>query len=552
MLKRLVVRNYAIIRELDMEFCEGLTIITGETGAGKSILLGALSLVLGDRADTSVLLNKDEKCVVEACFNVKGYNLEGFFSENEIDYDDTTIMRREISSAGKSRAFINDTPVNLNIMREIGDMLIDIHSQHQTLLLGSSHFQLRVLDSFAGTTELFSRYQDAYSKYNSVKKKFDLLSAEADRQRADFEYYSHQLEQLKTANPVAGEQEELQHEQEVLSNAGIIKETLSAAANALSGEEISAVALLKDARNNLSKSAAWMKQAEELSTRIDATLIEISDISYEVEKILSAVETDPGRLEFVTQRLDTIYSLLQKHRCKDIDELLNRRDEISRQVSVTGDVDNRLLELAKEKDTWFGKVSALAAELSEKRKSKVPQLVERIVSILRQLGMPHSRFEIRISKLPEPVSTGNDRVDFMFSANSQVAPEELSRVASGGELSRVMLSLKSTLASTSGLPAIVFDEIDSGVSGEVASMVGAILSEMAGSMQVINITHLPQVASKGNYHYHVYKEDGENTTRTRIRLLTKEERLMEVARLLSGSTITEAAVKNARELLENN
>jgi DNA repair protein RecN (Recombination protein N) len=552
MLKRLIVRNYAIIRELDMEFCEGLTIITGETGAGKSILLGALSLVLGDRADTSVLLNKDEKCVVEAYFNIKGYNLEGFFSENEIDYDDNAIMRREINSAGKSRAFVNDTPVNLNIMREIGDMLIDIHSQHQTLLLGSSHFQLRVLDSFAGATELFSRYRDAYSAYNSIKKKFELLSAEADRQRADFEYYSHQLEQLKAANLIAGEQEEMQHEQEVLSNAGIIRDTLAVATRALSGDEISAVALLKDARNHLAKSGAWIQQASELSARLETALIEISDISYEAEKLLAAVETDPGRMEFVTQRLDTIYSLLQKHRCKDVEELLQRRDEIASQVVLTGDVDNRLLELGKAKDDEFKKVSALAKELSDKRKKKVPQLVERIVSILKQLGMPHSRFDVRLTGLTEPSSTGFDRVDFLFSANSQVAPEELSRVASGGELSRVMLSLKSTLASTSGLPAIVFDEIDSGVSGEVASMVGAILSDMARSMQVINITHLPQVASRGDYHYHVYKEDGENTTRTRIRLLTKEERLMEVARLLSGSTITEAAVKNARELLENN
>jgi DNA repair protein RecN (Recombination protein N) len=552
MLKRLIVKNYAIIRDLDMEFCEGLTIITGETGAGKSILLGALSLVLGDRADTSVLLDKNEKCVVEAWFNIKGYNLEEFFSENEIDYDDSAIMRREISSAGKSRAFINDTPVNLTVMREIGDKLIDIHSQHQSLLLGSTHFQLRVLDSFAGTSELFDRYQESYSDYLSVKKKFDLLSAEADRQRADFEYYSHQLEQLASANLITGEQEELQNEQEVLSNAGIIKEALIAASNALSGEEISAVTLLKEARNNLAKSGAWMKPAEELSKRIETVLIEISDISYEAGKMLSAVETDPGRLEFVTQRLDTIYSLLQKHRCKDIDELIIRRDEIAKQVNLTGDVDSRLLELSKTKDAEFKNISALARELSEKRRSSIPQLVERIVSILKQLGMPHSRFEVRLSQLPEPAPTGNDRVDFMFSANSQVAPEELSRVASGGELSRVMLSLKSTLASTSGLPAIVFDEIDSGVSGEVASMVGAILTDMAESMQVINITHLPQVASRGNYHYHVYKEDGKNTTRTRIRLLTKEERLMEVARLLSGSTITEAAVKNARELLENN
>jgi DNA repair protein RecN (Recombination protein N) len=552
MLKRLIVRNYAIIRDLDMEFCEGLTIITGETGAGKSILLGALSLVLGDRADTSVLLNKDEKCVVEAYFNIKGYNLEAFFSENGIDYEDNAIMRREINSAGKSRAFINDTPVNLSIMREIGDMLIDIHSQHQTLLLGSTHFQLRVLDSFAGTTELFSCYSETYSNYSGLKKKYDLLASEADRQRADFEYYSHQLEQLNSANLVEGEQEVLEREQEVLSNAGTIKEALVSATNAMSGEEISGLALLREARNNLAKTGEWMPLAAELSTRIDMAIVEISDISYETEKLLSSVETNPGRLEFITQRLDTIYSLLQKYRCRDIAELILKRDEIASQVSITGDVDNRLSELGKAKDIEFAKVTKMAEELSSGRKAKASHLKEKIVSILKQLGMPHSKFEVHISRLSDPGSTGYDRVDFLFSANSQVEPEELSRVASGGELSRVMLSLKSTLASTSGLPAIVFDEIDSGVSGEVASMVGGILFDMGKTMQVINITHLPQVASRGKYHYHVYKEDGEHTTQTRIRLLNKEERLIEVARLLSGSTITEAAVKNARELLKNN
>lgn len=552
MLKRLIVRNYAIIRELDMEFSEGLTIITGETGAGKSILLGALSLVLGDRADTSVLLNKDEKCVVEAYFNIKGYNLEPLFNTYEIDYDDNAIMRREINSSGKSRAFINDTPVNLNVMRELGDRLIDIHSQHQTLLLGNSHFQLRVLDSFAGTSTLYSEYLVKFSDYSRMKREYDQLAGEADRQRADFEYYSHQLEQISAANLLPGEQETLEHEQEVLTNAGVIKESLATAANALSGEESSAVALLREAKNNLTRSGEWMNEASELSARIEAALIEISDISYEAEKLLTSVETDPGRLGYVTQRLDTIYSLLQKYRCRDIDELLAGKEEIARKVVQTGDVDGRLQELKSECDSLLKETSAMAATLSEKRKKAVPDLTERITDLLRQLGIPHSRFEVRISALAEPAGTGFDKVDFMFSANSQVPPEELSKVASGGELSRVMLSLKSVLAKTSGLPAIVFDEIDSGVSGEVASMVGTILSGMAVSMQVINITHLPQVASRGNFHYHVYKEDEQNTTRTRIKLLNKEERLLELARLLSGSTITEAAMKNAKELLNNN
>ena len=551
MLKRLIVKNYAIIRDLNMEFGEGLAIITGETGAGKSILLGALSLVLGDRADTGVLLSKDEKCVVEAHFNIRGYDLESFFSENEIDYDNNAIMRREINTAGKSRAFINDTPVNLNIMKEIGEKLIDIHSQHQTLLLGTSLFQLRVLDAFANTTDLFRKYSEAFRLYSACKQRYELFAAEADRQRADHDYYTHQLEQLTAARLAEGEQEELEQEQERLSNAGVIKESLVAASNELSGEDISALGLLREARNNLLKIEEWMAAAGELAKRIDLSLVELSDVSYETEKLFASIETDPGRLEFVTQRLDTIYSLLQKHRCKDLSELLAKQKEISEMAGLTGDVDDRLSEMKKEMESAYNDAISIASELSVERRQSSAPLGEKIVELLKQLGMPHARFEIRITNLKTPLQSGLDRVEFLFSANKQIEPEELSRIASGGELSRLMLSLKSTLASTSGLPAIVFDEIDSGVSGEVASMVGNILSDMGKSMQVINITHLPQVAARGSYHYHVYKEDGDHSTITRIRLLNKEERLMELARLLSGSTVTEAALRNARELLKD-
>lgn len=551
MLKRLVVRNYAIIKELDMEFGEGLTIITGETGAGKSILLGALSLVLGERADTGVLLNKDEKCVVEAHFNIKGYDLEDFFSENEIDYDDNAIFRREINNTGKSRAFINDTPVNLSLMKEIGDNLIDIHSQHQTLLLGNNLFQLRVLDAFAGTTGLFGNYTSEYRNYQKVKREYDTLASEADRQRADYEYFSHQLEQLLSARLVEGENEDLEREQEILSNAGLIKEAFVAATAALSGDEISVLALLREAKNNLARVQEWMPAAAELVKRMESSLVDISDVSYEAEKMYASVETDPQRLEYVTQRLDTIYTLMQKHRCNSLTELLQKQREIEKQVSVTGDVDIRLTEMKAEADKLCGRLMESAKEISLQRRKNAVPLAGKITMMLQQLGMPHARFDVRISEIAVPSLQGIDRIEFLFSANRQIEPEELSRVASGGELSRLMLSLKSTLATTSGLPAIVFDEIDSGVSGEVASMVGTILSDMGHSMQVINITHLPQVASRGKYHYHVYKEDGDHSTITRIRLLNKEERLMELARLLSGSTVTEAALKNAGELLKN-
>lgn len=533
-----------------MGFGEGFTIITGETGAGKSILLGALGLVLGERADTSVLLSKDEKCIVEAHFNVKGYDLEDLFTSNEIDFDENAIMRREINPAGKSRAFINDTPVTLNIMKEVGERLIDIHSQHQTLLLGNSLFQIRVVDAFAGTAILFSDYSLSYRKYTRLKHDYEAVAESADRDRADHEYYAHQWQQLEAAKLVPGELEEMEHEQEVLSNAGVIKESLSAAAAALSGEEISALAMLREVRNNLTKISGWMPAAGDLEKRIEASLIELKDISYETEKLHGLAETDPGRLEYVTQRLDTIYSLMQKHRCKDLNELLFKQREIEEKVSRTSGVDDRLESMKKELDDTLRTSLLLAKELSEKRNKVAPILSATITDMLQHLGMPHARFETRISVMDNPGASGLDRIDFLFSANRQVPPEELSRVASGGELSRVMLCLKSTLASTSGLPAIVFDEIDSGVSGEVASMVGAILADMGEVMQVINITHLPQVASRGKVHYHVYKEESDHSTNTRVRLLNEEERLTEVARLLSGSKITDAALRNARELLK--
>ena len=549
MLRRLTVKNYAIIRDLDMEFGEGFTIITGETGAGKSILLGALGLVLGERADTSVLLSKDEKCIVEAHFNVKGYDMDELFESYQVDYDDNAIMRREISPAGKSRAFINDTPVNLNVMKEVGERLIDIHSQHQTLLLGNSFFQMRVTDAFAGTAALFRDYAMTYRKYVRIRSEYEEVAAAAERERADFEYYFHQLEQFRTAKLIPGEQDELEHEQEVLSNAGVINEALSAATAALSGEEISALALLREVRNNLSKTAEWIPAAGELEKRIESSLVELNDISYEAEKLLGLAATDPGRLEFVTQRLDTIYSLEQKHRCRDLDELLVKQTEIEARVSESAGIDDRLESLKRSADEAHIASLKLAQELSEKRNAAAAPLSALITKMLQNLGMPHARFETRIGKLDTPGASGLDRIDFLFTANRQVPAEELSRVASGGELSRVMLCLKSTLASTSGLPAIVFDEIDSGVSGEVASMVGTILADMGKSMQVINITHLPQVASKGKVHYHVYKEESDHSTITRVRLLNEDERLTEVARLLSGSKITDAALRNARELL---
>jgi DNA repair protein RecN (Recombination protein N) len=551
MLRRLTVKNYAIIRELDMGFGEGFTVITGETGAGKSILLGALGLALGERADTSVLLSQDEKCVVEADFNVSGYALEALFDDNGLDYDDDLILRREITPAGKSRAFINDTPVTLNVMKELGTRLIDVHSQHQTLLLGNSMFQLRVIDAYAGASSLSGEYGNAWVRYLRARRAYDDAAGDAERERSDFDYYSHQLGELQAARLTEGEQESLEQEQERLTNAGEIKEALTTVTTALSGDGASAISLLRAVRNSLARISGWLPEAALLEQRIDGQLIDLNDISYEAEKLNSNTSDDPGRLEQVTARLDTIWSLMQKHRCRDLGELLSRQEQIAEKVSHSAGVDERISDLRKRADEAYAVVTELAGRLSAARREAVGPFTREITAMLKKLGMPHARFgtDLIPSELPGP--SGAEKAEFMFSANRQVEPEELSRCASGGELSRVMLCLKSVLASSSGLPAIIFDEIDSGVSGEVASMVGDILEDMGRSMQVINITHLPQVASRGTLHYHVYKEESDHSTITRVRLLKNGERVQEIARLLSGSTVTEAAVRNARELLGN-
>lgn len=550
MLRRLTVRNYAIIKELDMEFGNGFTIITGETGAGKSILLGALGLVLGERADTSVLLSKDEKCVVEAFFNIRGYDLSPLFEANEVDYDDEAIIRREITPAGKSRAFLNDTPVNLNLLKELGSRLIDVHSQHETLLLGTSLFQMRVTDAYSGTTALAGDYSRAWARYLSARREYDEAAINIEKLKADYDYYSHQLEEFRAVNLVAGEQESLEKEQEMLTNASEIKEALAAVTAAMGGEEISALSLLRSARSNLSRIAAWLPEAGELEKRLETQLIDLDDISYEAEKLNDRATADPGRLEYVTQRLDTIFSLMQKHRCRDIYELMTVQQRVEASVDKTAGTDEKLGELKKKSDAALAEVNTIAGRLSEARNGAARPLSEELTVMLQKLGMPHARFRVSIRRLETPGSSGIDAIDFLFSANRQVEPEELSKCASGGELSRVMLCLKSVLANSSGLPTIIFDEIDSGVSGEVASMVGSILSDMGKSMQVINITHLPQVAARGRVHYHIYKEESDHSTITRVRLLNDVDRVMEVARLLSGSTVTDAALRNARELLK--
>jgi DNA repair protein RecN (Recombination protein N) len=550
MLIKLFVQNYALIRELDVEFENGLTIITGETGAGKSILLGALSLILGTRADSSVLLDKNEKCIVEGTFRIEEYELNEFFISNNIDYEPASTLRREINPAGKSRAFINDTPVTVNILKELGDRLIDIHSQHQTLMLNDNSFQLNLIDSFSGTAGIKNEYRETYTNYRKLKKEYTSIKEKADKNKADLEYYQFQYNQLDEAKLKSGEQTELEAEQELLGHTEEIKLALGSSSNLFHAEGISILSMLREVKSYLGRIITFLPESESLLSRTESALIELDDLAAEVEKLAVSIEADPQRLVMVNNRLDNIYTLIQKHRVTDLDELIKKKDEIKELIGSIVSSDERIIELETLLDKEASRLKTISEEISNKRKSVLSDIELRITELLKQLGIPNAKFKITLTHLQEFTATGIDQADFLFSANKQIAPENLAKIASGGELSRVMLSLKSLLTRNNNLPTIIFDEIDAGVSGEVADKVGQILSGMGKYMQVINITHLPQVASRGTRHYHVYKDDTDNSTFTRVKLLSPEERILEVARLLSGSEVTETAMKNARELLK--
>lgn len=551
MLAKLCVHNYALIKDLDIELENGLTIITGETGAGKTILLGALSLILGSRADSSVLLEKEEKCVVEGTFNIEGYDLEEFFAVNELDYEAVTIMRREINPAGKSRAFINDTPVTINLLKDLGERLIDIHSQHQTLMLQGSSFQLKVIDSFAGNGNSADEYKDVFRRYRSLKKEYDDARGKAEKNQSDLEYYSFQLTQLEEAKLAEDEQEGLEKEQELLTHAEEIKLALGTSSELLSSETGSILIRLKEIRQNLAKIKDFLPGEGEILRRAESSYIEINDLAGEIEKLASSIDADPKRLTQVNERLDAIYSLMQKHRVTSVKDLITKREEIKKIVKSIVGSDERLTELDSLLKEDVELLKKLSSEISGTRKRVIPEVEKKITMLLQQLGMPNAKFRICLSGLPDFTPAGTDHADFLFSANKQIEPENLARIASGGELSRVMLSLKSLLAKNMSLPTIIFDEIDSGVSGEVADKVGQILAGMGKYMQVINITHLPQVAARGKMHYHIYKDETGTSTITRIKLLSANERVTEVARLLSGSVITSTAMKNAQELINS-
>lgn len=550
MLTRLRIQNYALIRELDVDLRPGFSIITGETGAGKSILLGALSLILGQRADSSVLKDKSVKCVVEAVFKVDGYGFEELFLANDIDYESLTIFRREINPAGKSRAFINDSPVMLKTMQDIGIHLIDIHSQNQNLELNNQSFQLMVVDICAGNQDLLNTYKDSYRDFRKLISDLDEAEERAEKSKADLDYFQFQFDQLYKAALVPDEQESLEKELEILTHAEEIKAGLSNVTELLNGENISALNQLKSSIGLITRMNSFFPDSKGFSQRLESLYLDLKDIAEEAGSIAEKVEYDPERIASISERLDLIFSLQQKHHVKSVEELITLRNSLEAKILAISSNEEEIFRLTQLKEQKKNEIEDLSNRLTAKRQSVVAEIESRVLKQLLQLGIPNSKFKVEISPMQSPGTHGMDNVSFLFTANKNGVLCEISKVASGGEMSRVMLSIKALISKSKALPTIIFDEIDAGVSGEIAERMGIILKEISIDMQVINITHLPQIAAKGDHHFLVYKQDSESETTTRLKLLTKSERIEELAKMLSGENITSAAILNAEELLK--
>lgn len=551
MLKSLTVENYALIEKSLIQWHSGFSVITGETGAGKSILLDALGLVQGARADVKALRDADKKCVVEAEFDVDDYALQAFFEENELEYDDLCIIRREVLPNGKSRAFVNDSPAPLTVVKELTSRLIDIHSQHQTLLLNQSAFQLHIVDAVADTRNLLDQYRTDYSEYVRLKRELTALLKQSEEQNANRDYVEFQLKQLDDAAFREGEQEELEQQVELLSHTSELKNALTQAQWQLSEKEDSICSSLKEVSQSVASVSSIYKDLESVGERVDSCLIELKDLSREVESKLADVSVDPQQLEQMNSRLDLLYSLEKKHRVANLSELLALKASFEKQMSEMDSSEERVEELNAKIKEQEAKVVLLAQQLTEMRKATAQPLQTEVESILHSLGMQNARMEVRIDPLDDFSALGMDSVQFFFSANKNASLQPISSVASGGELSRVMLALKAILARSEKLPTIILDEIDTGVSGDVADKMGRLMKSMGEFMQVISITHLPQIAGKGSVHYKVYKQDNESSTVSHIKELTMDERVREVAQMLSGSNLTDAALNNAKELLTN-
>lgn len=548
MLAHLTIRNYALIRSLEMEPSAHLNVITGETGAGKSIMLGAIGLLMGNRADTKVMWDENDKCVIEGVFNIKPYKLKPFFRAEDLDYAEDTVLRREISPGGKSRAFINDTPVTLETMRRLGNQLMDIHSQHETLELGHQSFQLHLMDAYAENQELRDLYSNAWTTYVDAKKKFGQLSDEATTLRNEADYINFQLEELTKAAFEESEQTSLENELKIMEHAGEIKTRFNAILQLLNDSEFSAQQSLSDVRGHLQTISAWAPAYETLFQRLESVRLELDDITSEIEREETSVDFDPERAEFVKERLSTLYRLLKKHRLNDVKELLSLQQSLQEKARVTGNLDEALAQCRRALESAEADVSKIAINLRESRKKAFTPLRKQIVKLLQELGIPDANLSIEMMETAAG-PTGADKVDILFSANKGIAPRPLAQVASGGEFSRLMFCIKYVMAEKSAMPTLVLDEIDNGVSGEIAIKLGDLMKVMSARHQLITISHLPQIAARGEAHYFVYKDNSAKKTISAIKRLSDEERVEEIAKMIGGSKPSKVALENAQELL---
>ncbi|MBP5214293.1 MAG: DNA repair protein RecN [Bacteroidales bacterium] len=550
MLLSLTIENYALIGHLEFRPTEGLTVITGETGAGKSIIMGALGLILGQRADARTVRVNATKCVIEAQFNIDGYGLQSFFTENDLEYDSqNTIIRREIFATGKSRAFVNDTPVQLTLLKQLGDALIDIHSQHQNLLLGNGSFQQEVVDAMAKNKDIFDSYITDYRELTRLRRSLQTLKAESASSSEEADYIHYQFNKLDEAQLRDGELAELEEEQELLSHAEDIKSGLANMAEQMNGDGISLLQTLKQLRDQAQSLSSIYPRLQEIAERMESVYIDLKDIADDVENQAEEVNFDPERFAFVEERLGLLYSLLKKHNRETIGELIALRDELQEKILHIDNSDEEIAELEQKVEAQTAKVRELAKRLTESRTKAARSFEQELVQKVAYLGMPNVRFEVQILPLKDFSSTGADSIQFLFSANKNQPLKPAGEVASGGEISRLMLSIKALIAAAKTLPTIIFDEIDTGVSGDIADRMGEVMKQISEHLQVITITHLPQVAGKGDAHFMVYKEDTETETQTHIAQLSADQRVREIARMLSGARITEQAIANARILM---
>lgn len=548
MLRRLSVENYALIEKLDLQLDKALNIITGETGAGKSILLGALGLLLGNKNESGAIHNQERSCIIEGEFDIEGYNLEPFFQNNDLDYEPVTVIRRLISPSGKSRAFVNDIPVQLSVLKQLGMSLIDIHSQHRNMVLSDEGFRLDAVDTLAQDEDILNEYRTVYSLLRNKQRELERLKTEAETLRKDEEWLRYQVAEFEAAALKEGELEAAEAELAVLENADQIGEALIMVRNILDAEQIGVLEQLAVAESVISKVSDNYPNGNEIVSRLHSVLQELKDLGITVADDSERIEADPERLQRLTDRVNTIYSMCQKHRVKTLDELIAVGEKFSSQLSVITHSDEQIVQLQEEIEFITQQAQSYAQQLHDKREQAAVQISAEVAAMLKRLGMEEARFEVRVTTTDELISSGRDRIYFMFSANAMVEPQMVEKVASGGELSRVMLALKAMIARRKNLPTIIFDEIDTGVSGRIADVMGEIISELASNMQVVAITHLPQVASKGESHYVVYKHQ----SRTNIAVLSAEQRVEEIAKMLSGSQISEAALNQAKLLLNAN